>query len=59
MRVTTIRMDGTWCAFDRSMDALDDVKAFLSDATPGETLVIEMTEMSQEEIDNMPEFTGW
>ena len=59
MLMAKVFMNGTWCVFNPPISALDDIKDFLTDGSKGEDCRVEISEMSQEEFDKLPEFTGW
>jgi len=45
-----------WCAVE---DALEEVKMHLLEGSKGDKIVIEITEMSRETFESLPEFTGY
>jgi hypothetical protein len=59
MLVAKVHMNGNWCVFNPPVSALDDVRDFLTDSGKGEDCNIVICEMTQDEIDALPEFTGW
>lgn len=60
MKVYTIQPDAQlnkyteWC-LDK---AIDGIRADLEDANPGTVLTIEVEEMSEEDYNKLPEYTG-
>lgn len=63
MKMLTIRMNGNGYSIpapDAVVSPLvDDIEMFLTQCEVGETLELEIVEMTQEEYDALPEFDGF
>jgi len=54
-----IRYDGSHCTFDSMEGALEEIKVFMREQDEPSMIALELVEMTQEEYDALPEFTGW
>ena len=61
MRVYTIIRDGRRCALESIGDVLSDLESDLHDSEGGIVVFpsVEVSEMTREEYDSLPEFDGW
>jgi hypothetical protein len=57
MRVYAIPVDGDIYLTPHFKDALYNIECELENLAPGSTLEIEVVEMTEEELNNVPEYT--
>lgn len=58
MKVFKVHMEGQWCALTHADDVREEL-AEIENWSPGESIRIEVAEMTQQEFDELPEFQGW
>lgn len=58
-RMVKIQRNGQWCVFDKFEHALEDVQLHYSEGSDGDSFTWTNVDMTQEEFDALPIFTGW
>ena len=51
--------NGVSCVFDNENDMLEEVREWIKNAIPGDTITYVVQEMSREEFEKLPEFEGY
>jgi len=59
MRMARIDFEGHFCVFTNPLDAMEELRTFVEESGGGETMSVEIVEMSMEDFDKLPEFDGW
>ena len=51
--------NGVSCVIDNENDMLEEVREWIKNAIPGDTITYVVQEMSREEFEKLPEFEGY